>query len=204
MKNVLWDFDGVILDSMEIRDWGFREIFKEFDPLGVERFIAYHRLNGGLSRYVKIKYYFEKILKQPVSNEKVLDYASHFSRLMKKELTNPAYLIEDSLFFISKNYKNYNFHIVSGSDEKELRFLCTQLGISELFKSIHGSPTDKTSLVRILLDKHLYRKENTCLIGDSINDYDAARANNIIFYGYNNASLKGRALYIEKFDKLIL
>ena len=27
-KTILWDFDGVILDSMEVRDFGFREIFK--------------------------------------------------------------------------------------------------------------------------------------------------------------------------------
>ena len=27
-KTVLWDFDGVILDSMKVRDWGFEQIFK--------------------------------------------------------------------------------------------------------------------------------------------------------------------------------
>ena len=31
IKNILFDFDGVILDSMPVRDFGFREIFKEFD-----------------------------------------------------------------------------------------------------------------------------------------------------------------------------
>jgi phosphoglycolate phosphatase-like HAD superfamily hydrolase len=28
------------------------------------------------------------------------------------------------------------------------------------------------------------------LIGDSINDYEAANKNNIFFYGFNNANLK--------------
>ena len=31
MKTVFWDFDGVILDSMKVRDWGFEEIFKDFN-----------------------------------------------------------------------------------------------------------------------------------------------------------------------------
>ncbi|MCT7599787.1 hypothetical protein [Aliarcobacter butzleri] len=31
IKTIFWDFDGVILHSMPIRDYGFREIFKEFD-----------------------------------------------------------------------------------------------------------------------------------------------------------------------------
>ena len=51
IKTVLWDFDGVILDSMKVRDWGFREIFKNYDNKKVEQLIDYHNLNGGLSRY---------------------------------------------------------------------------------------------------------------------------------------------------------
>ena len=31
IKTVLWDFDGVILDSMKIKGEGFVSLFKEFD-----------------------------------------------------------------------------------------------------------------------------------------------------------------------------
>jgi len=31
IKNILFDFDGVILDSMPIRDYGFKKIFEDFD-----------------------------------------------------------------------------------------------------------------------------------------------------------------------------
>ncbi|MGH2278576.1 hypothetical protein ACRCD7_05475 [Aliarcobacter sp. ERUVET-7] len=31
IKTIFWDFDGVILDSMPIRDFGFAKIFEEFD-----------------------------------------------------------------------------------------------------------------------------------------------------------------------------
>ena len=31
INNILWDFDGVILDSMQVRDFGFRQIFNKFD-----------------------------------------------------------------------------------------------------------------------------------------------------------------------------
>ena len=62
MKNILWDFDGVILSSMHIRDWGFREIFKTFKKEDVQKLLDYHNLNGGLSRYVKIRYFYEEIL----------------------------------------------------------------------------------------------------------------------------------------------
>ena len=61
---------------------------------------------------------------------------------MKKELTK-KYLIAETVYYIKNNYKNINFHIVSGSDQNELRFLCVELGIAQYFKSIHGSPTPK-------------------------------------------------------------
>ena len=62
VKNILWDFDGVILNSIHVRDKGFIEIFKDFDNEKVDLLLQYHKKNGGLSRYVKIRYFFEKIL----------------------------------------------------------------------------------------------------------------------------------------------
>ena len=67
------------------------------------------------------------------------------------------------------------------------------------FISIHGSPTPKIQLVKTLIEEHGYDKKNTCLIGDSINDFEAAKANNISFYGYNNEDLNETGIqYIDK------
>lgn len=200
IKTILWDFDGVILDSMAVRDWGFREIFKNFTEEQVEKLIDFHRENGGLSRYVKIRYFYAEILGKSILEEEVFTYAESFSELMKQELTNPSNLILDAVTFIKENYKKYNFHIVSGSDQEELRFLSKELGIAPYFISIHGSPAPKKQLVKELLEKHGYDKNSTCLIGDSINDFEAAEFNNIIFYGYNNVVLKSlKHKYIDGF-----
>ena len=171
MKTVFWDFDGVILDSMKVRDWGFREIFKKYAESEVELLIQYHRKNGGLSRYVKIKYFYDKILNKPITNDQIQEYANNFSILMKEKLIDPSNLIQDSLDFIKVEHNNYQFHIVSGSDQEELRYLCKELKINSFFISIHGSPTPKKQLVRNLLKEYSYQTEETCLIGDSINDY---------------------------------
>ncbi|GAA3588397.1 HAD-IA family hydrolase [Flavivirga amylovorans] len=203
MNTILWDFDGVILDSMAIRDWGFRKIFNSFTNEEVDRLITFHSNNGGLSRYVKIRYFYEEILGMSITEEEVLLYANEFSKLMRKELVNPENLIQDSVDFIKQNFNKYCFHIVSGSDQEELRFLCKELGIDSYFISIHGSPTPKKQLVSMLLEKQSYNKSQTCLIGDSINDYEAAEFNNITFYGYNNFELKKlKHKYIDNFISL--
>lgn len=201
IETILWDFDGVILDSMSVRDWGFREIFKDYSEEQVSQLISFHNKNGGLSRYVKIRYFYENILGQTISKDQVLTYANAFSVLMKGQLINPQNLINDSVNFIKSNCSKYNFHIVSGSDEEELRFLCKELNLSAYFISINGSPTPKKELVDNLLKQYNYNIKTSCLIGDSINDYEAATENKIAFYGYNNIHLKTFGeKYIESFN----
>lgn len=201
IKNILWDFDGVIIDSLAVRDYGFREIFKNFDKALVEKLIEYHSINGGLSRFHKIRYFFNEILKKDIDDKEVKAYADKFSLIMREELVKNKYLILDSVNFIKENYKKYNFHIVSGSEHNELNFLCQKLQISHYFHSINGSPTPKIELVKNLLIKENYKKSETILIGDSINDYEAAKESNIAFYGYNNQQLKDVSKeYIERFD----
>ena len=205
IKTIFWDFDGVILDSMPIRDYGFREIFEEFDKELVDKLLEYHTLNGGLSRYVKIRYFYNILLKEDVSDEKVQKLADKFSTIMKSELTNKKYLIKETVDFIEKNYQNYNFHIVSGSDEKELNYLCKELDLTQYFKTIEGSPTPKNDLVKKILEKYKYDPKETILIGDSINDYEAANINGMKFYGYNNEKLREMSkVYLENFYDFVL
>jgi len=199
-KNIFWDFDGVIMDSMPVRNQGFKLVLKEFPEDQVELLMKYHLRNGGLSRYVKFRYFFEEIRGEVVSEEYINDWAIKFSNIMRKQLVNSGLLIEDTVKFIKENYKKLNMHIVSGSDQEELRFLCKELMLDIYFKSIHGSPTPKDELVRNLLNDNDYQHPDCVLIGDSINDYDAASRNNIDFNGYNNADLKVlNAKYIENF-----
>ena len=203
IKNILFDFDGVILDSMPVREYGFRKIFENFDAKVVEHLLKYHNDNGGLSRYVKIRYFYEELLHKKISDEEVMQLADKFSAIMKNELTDKKYLIRQTVAFLDKNYKNYNLHIVSGSDEQELRFLCKKLDIEKYFISIYGSPIHKNDLVKNIFDMYGYNKNETILIGDSINDYEAAKINGIDFYGYNEPALKKISkIYLEDYKEL--
>lgn len=187
---VFWDFDGVIMNSNKVRDQGFRKVLKEFPQDQVDQLMDYHQENGGLSRYVKFRYFFEEIRKEEISNDDIQHLANKFSEVMLDNLMDSELLIKETMSFIKANINHYVMHIVSGSDEKELRKICSSIKIDQYFKSIHGSPTPKNRLVKILLDKHNYSPNNCILIGDSINDYDAARQNNLYFMGYNNKDLE--------------
>ena len=199
LKNILFDFDGVIIDSMAVREFGFIKIFEEFPKEKVHELIKFHYKNGGMSRFLKIQHFFNKILNQNISDDEVAQYADKFSKLMRNELVKKSYLISQTVDFIKANYKKYNLHIVSGSEVNELNFLVQKLDLKQYFISVHGSPTPKNILVQNLLKDINYKQSETILIGDSINDFEAAQFNNIKFVGFNNPKLKKLGHYLEHF-----
>lgn len=184
-KVIFWDFDGVLMNSNEIRDLGFSQVLSSFPKDEVEKLLEFHKKNGGLSRYVKFRYFFEEILNEEITDEEVNDWAKKFSAIMMDLLIDDSLLIEETVNFVKAEHKNREMHIVSGSDQNELRFICQQLAIDKYFKSINGSPIHKNNLVERILKLESYSLEKCVLIGDSINDKVAAEKNNIHFVGYN-------------------
>ena len=202
---ILFDFDGVLIDSMPVRELGFRKVLEDYPAKEIDKLIDFHNSNGGLSRYVKFRFFFENILEKIISDKEINTLASSFSKIMLELLANPDLLINDSLDFVTKNYSDMDLHIVSGSDGDELRTLCVGLGIANYFKSINGSPSPKTDLVRDLISRFSYDKNSTVLIGDSTNDLEAAVHNQIRFIGYNNPKLKTQGCeYLNSFKDFII
>ncbi len=200
---LLWDFDGVILNSDSIRTDGFREVLKHHNQEQVEKLVAFHKANGGLSRYVKFRYFYKNILGKGISEEQILELAAQFSETMLKLLVNPSLIIKDTENFLIHKSQTTPMYIVSGSDQTELRQICAQLGLAKYFKGIFGSPTAKIKLVENLISQGDIEAGKTCLIGDAGNDFDAASSNNIDFYGFNNPDLRGRGKgYIKSFMPL--
>jgi phosphoglycolate phosphatase-like HAD superfamily hydrolase len=199
IKNIIFDFDGVILDSIPIKTEAFIEIFKEYNKGLVDKLIEYHIENGGISRYEKIRYFFNELVKLPVDENIITHLADQYSNLTKKKLSDKKYLINDTISFVHNNYQKYNMHIASGADESDLHYICNSLNISKYFISINGSPTEKKVIVENILNTYNYEKDETVLIGDSKNDLEAAKRNNIEFYGYNNQLLDKKSKYIVSF-----
>ena len=188
-KVILWDFDGVLMNSNAVRDIGFEKVLADYPAEQVTALMKYHKANGGLSRYVKFRYFFEVVRNESVSDEQIQELAKKFSSIMQEILFDKLLLINDSIEFVQQNFSKYKMHIVSGSDGVELRSLCKYLEIDKYFITIEGSPTIKNELVKQLLFKYKYNCESCVLVGDSVNDMEAARVNNISFAAYNNSAL---------------
>jgi HAD superfamily hydrolase (TIGR01549 family) len=185
---------------MPVRDRGFELVLASYPRQEIERLLNYHRQNGGLSRYVKFRYFFEVIRKEGISENEVMQLAEQFTKVMRSELVNQNLLIQDAIGFVRAKFQNYKMHVVSGSDQNELRYLCHELRLDRYFFSIHGSPVAKKEIIKELLTACKYDAQDVVLIGDSVNDFEAAEHNGIDFWGYNNPQLLNiTSNYIHQF-----
>lgn len=198
IKTILWDFDGVILDSMKIKGDGFIELFKDYDSIEVKELEKFHYLNGGISRFEKIRYFYREVINKSISEEEIVQLADKFADIISEKIYDKKNLIQETIDFINNYHQTFNFHIVSGAENTELNELCDFFEIKRFFKSIDGSPVKKNILIENILNRFSYSNDEIILIGDSINDYEAAKSNEIKFYGYNNQDLKSYN-YIEDF-----
>ena len=82
IKNIIFDFDGVLVESNEIRFKGFELLLGEFPKDKLSSFMEYVRSNGGISRYEKIRYFYRDVLKEPADEQMIYDLADQYSKLV--------------------------------------------------------------------------------------------------------------------------
>jgi len=181
-QHIIFDFDGVLAESNEIRFNGFRKLFKDYPLHQVDQLVEYAKANGGISRYKKIEFFFNTVRKEPVSSKSVNNLADQFSKLVTQDVLE-AKSVKGSLEFLKKYFHQFDFAIVSGSDQRELREICKGRGIDSFFKMILGSPTEKKDNIAALLSDFKWARSKSLYVGDSKNDLEAAKVNNIDFIG---------------------
>jgi len=196
-KNLIFDFDGVLAESNEIRFNGFRLLFKGFPENQIEELVIYAKKNGGISRYEKIDYFFHKIRGESISKDNVETLAAQFSDIVRQDIVK-AEPVKGSLEFLGKNFSKFNFALVSGSDQAELRVVCRERRIDHFFKMILGSPVKKEKNIAKVLESLRWRPDETVYIGDSNNDLEASQDNHIDFIGRNSGLVDWSCLGITR------
>src|SRR3990172_842862 len=204
-RYIIFDFDGVLVETNDIRFDGFHSLFKSHNKDLVNDLIQYARLNGGKSRYDKIKYFFENILNETISKDKIYELALQYSQLVKQRVID-ALPVRGSTEFLSQYQSEFCFAIVSGSDQDELRDVCKARGIDHFFIEILGSPLSKSLNISQLLSKKRWKKELCVYLGDSLDDLETAKMNGIDFIGRNSGLVDwgtiGNVIFIDDLVQL--
>jgi phosphoglycolate phosphatase-like HAD superfamily hydrolase len=179
IKAVIFDFDGVIVESAEIKTEAFRALFADY-PDKLPEITAYHRENAGISRYDKFRYFYEKLLGRPLTPEKEKELGDRFSRIVLEKIlaAPPVAGAED---FMKNNCRRYRLFIASGTPEEELAYILSRRGLDSYFRGAYGTPRTKPEIVKQILNEHRLDSREVVFVGDAESDRDAAKKTGVVF-----------------------
>jgi HAD superfamily hydrolase (TIGR01549 family) len=183
---VFFDFDGVILDTVDVKTDAFASMFHKYGPEVEQAVVDYHLAHGGVSRFEKFKYYYSELLKKPIVDEELNQLGRQFNKLvLEKVLAAP--FIPGALETLKElQEKGVPSFVVSGTPDEEIKFIVQRRKLSDYFLEVHGSPRTKSEIVAELLQRYGYAAEECLFIGDAMTDYDTAVKSNVNFLGIVN------------------
>ena len=114
IKAIIFDFDGVILESATIKTDAFAEVVQDYPRDQAEAFVQYHMSHMGISRHVKFRYFIEEILHEAYSDEKEQVLADKFSYIVFDKVMCCNY-VPGAREFLEQNYRKYDFYIATGT-----------------------------------------------------------------------------------------
>ncbi len=181
IRAVILDFDGVVLESVEVKTEAFRELFS-FAPDHAEAIVQFHKENGGMSRYDKFDYFYKNILGVPLTSEKKQELADKFSDIVFKKILAVPF-VPGAYEFLQKYSGSVSLFVVSATPENELREILRQRDLTRFFQGVYGAPREKTDCIREIISKLGVPASDILFVGDALNDFAAARAAGIPFVG---------------------
>ena len=179
IRAVIFDLDGVIIESAGVKTRAFEALFANH-PDKLPEFIRHHQKNSGISRYVKFRYFYEKILGQELSAREEAELGERFSQIALGQILEAPF-VPGAIEFLTQNRNRYCLFVASGTPEGELQDILAHRRLNGFFLEAHGTPKDKADIIEDILARHSFQREEVVFIGDAESDRAAAERAGILF-----------------------
>lgn len=181
-STIIFDCDGVILNSNHVKTEAFRLAALPWGEKAASELVNHHVANGGISRYQKFRHFLENIVPRGAADnggpglEEMLE---SYATAVRRGLTRCA--VADNLPALRKATPKSRWMVVSGGAQEELREIFHTLGIADFFDSgIYGSPDSKDLILAREAEAGTIQFPGVFL-GDSVYDYEASSRANLDF-----------------------
>lgn len=194
IKAVIFDFDGVIVESADIKTSAFRKLFEGAHPDKADTIVDYHMRNMGISRFVKFRYIYKNILQMPLSIKDEQKLGDKFAELVLEEVLKAPF-VPGALEFLKTNKDRYGLFIASGTPEEELHDILKRRKLKGFFKEAHGAPKEKAGIISDILKDHSLGRDEVLFVGDAESDRSASEDAGVRFIARltsaNNSRVEG-------------
>jgi len=182
-KLFVFDFDGVIADSNNIKTEAFKEMFKAHGENVTKKVIDHHRNNASIDRFQKFKFYYNNYLDQEISDEEASVLGKKFSNIILNKIINCPE-IEGSTIFLEKLHNLGKLSAInSATPQEEINLIIKERNLSKFFGKVNGSPSSKKEILLSLMTEYKLKNKDLVFFGDDKNDKLAADSLNILFIG---------------------
>lgn len=172
-RTMVFDCDGVLLNSNEIKSDAFYRVALRYGEQEAGKLRQFHIENGGISRYVKFKYFLSEIIsRKDILEDELEALSKHYAQIVQDEVMQCQ--VTEKLEELRIATENVTWVVVSGSDETELRDIFERRKIAHFFDGgIFGSPDDKETIIaREMLKGNI--EKPAVFFGDSSYDHEVA------------------------------
>ena len=181
MRSVIFDFDGVILESADIKTHAFARLFAEHEE-HVDAIVELHLRLAGVSRYEKFKLIYADILGQPLDDAGLAKLGEDFSAICLEEVLSCEF-VPGAREFLERHTESRLLFVASGTPQQELRDIVEHRGLSPLFHGVYGTPDTKGVISRRILEEHGLARHEAVFVGDATTDLEGAQEAGIPFIG---------------------
>lgn len=147
-KTMVFDCDGVILDSNELKTQAYYDTAISFgaDEQQAQALVDYHVRLGGISRFIKFEHFLREILGRPVTDGDMQILLDRFASEIHRGLLSCE--MAEGLQELRNATPDARWMVISGGDQAEVRTLLAERNIGELFDAgIYGSPDNKDMIL---------------------------------------------------------
>jgi beta-phosphoglucomutase len=180
-KAILLDFDGVIIESVGIKDQAFEELYQTY-PKYLPQIVEYHLSHNATIRFTKFRYIAENILHEPYNAQKEKELSERFSNLVFEKIIDCPY-VDGALEFLDFFSNRVPLYLISISPEEELSQILIARNLDHYFEKVYANPPQKSEAFKQILAESQLDPSETVYIGDTPEDYEAAFTIGIPFIG---------------------
>lgn len=180
-KIILFDFDGVLIESVGLKDHAFETLFKDY-PQHLDEIMDYHLSNNATIRFKKFRYITKNILGKRYNEETETNLSKKFSSLVFSGLVNCPY-VKGGKEILDSFRDRIPLYLASISPADELDEILEARKLKEYFKKIYAVPWIKTAAIRDIMDRENVIPEDIVFIGDSYEDFKSAQLTGVFFVG---------------------
>ncbi len=182
VKAVVFDFDGVLVESVDVKTEAFRKLFLPYGVDVAEKVVVYHMAHGGLSRFEKIRYCFANFIREQLTPKMEMELGDRFSHIVLEDVIAAPY-VAGAREALEALYTKVPLFVASGTPDDELKLIVERRGMEKYFQGVYGAPESKGSIVFGILERTGMAPDEMVFVGDAMTDYDAAMEHGVHFIG---------------------